>query len=321
MTDDEIWKYFSSGMLEELQPFDRFEAERPLLVHYTATETLELILKNNEIWFSNPLYMNDPEELRAGFEFGLRAIEDCPEINVALGSDARIAGFHSMLKFYVKTFEEDGLLDTYVLSLCEQSLSDEDGLLSMWRGYGNWGKGAAIGFDTSRLSITSEAPIAIAPVKYLAKDQRLEWCGNGARKIAQLLREQNVPDDKIFHAARAVFERIRTFALFSKHRGYSEEKEWRAVYLKDRDNGFRLEPFLGYHIGPHGIEPKLKLKFQHIEGVTSEDFSLNKLLAFIMLGPNSDRPLALLSAHRMLEKIGLSQFKTFVRASTIPFRS
>ena len=33
--------------------------ERPLLAHYTSLEVLEKIITSNELWFSNPLFMND----------------------------------------------------------------------------------------------------------------------------------------------------------------------------------------------------------------------------------------------------------------------
>src|SRR5437660_295062 len=44
---------------------------RPLLLaHYTSVQVIEQILKNNEIWLSNPLYMNDLEEMRLGVFLG-----------------------------------------------------------------------------------------------------------------------------------------------------------------------------------------------------------------------------------------------------------
>lgn len=40
-------------------------AERPLrLAHYTSLEVLEKIIQTEEIWFSNPLFMNDYEEVQ-----------------------------------------------------------------------------------------------------------------------------------------------------------------------------------------------------------------------------------------------------------------
>ncbi len=51
--------------------YSRFQTktspDQPLLLaHYTSVETVERILRDEELWFSNPLYMNDLEEMRAG---------------------------------------------------------------------------------------------------------------------------------------------------------------------------------------------------------------------------------------------------------------
>ena len=48
--------------------------ELPLLAHYTSIRTLERIAQTGEIWFSNPLYMNDVDELRYGMNLGLHAV-------------------------------------------------------------------------------------------------------------------------------------------------------------------------------------------------------------------------------------------------------
>jgi hypothetical protein len=41
-----------------------------LLAHYTSVEVAEKILRDEEVWLSNPLYMNDLEEMRAGIGLG-----------------------------------------------------------------------------------------------------------------------------------------------------------------------------------------------------------------------------------------------------------
>jgi hypothetical protein len=58
MADEEIFKLFDP-LWADLQEFDSFPTKRPLVAHYTSISVLEAILRNNEIWFSNPLLMND----------------------------------------------------------------------------------------------------------------------------------------------------------------------------------------------------------------------------------------------------------------------
>jgi hypothetical protein len=53
---------------------------------------------------------------------------------------------------YHSEFSAKQALDTYVLCLSEHDPTNEDGLLSMWRGYGGNGHGAAMVFDSSKLN-------------------------------------------------------------------------------------------------------------------------------------------------------------------------
>ena len=53
---------------------------------------------------------------------------------------------------------------------------DTDGLLSMWRGYGEDGTGAAVVFDSSKLIVTEgRTPFVLAKVEYGTTDKRLNW--------------------------------------------------------------------------------------------------------------------------------------------------
>jgi hypothetical protein len=119
----------------------------PLLAHYTSIATLERIAQTGEIWFSNPLYMNDVDELRYGMNLGLHAVrshaglrEACPPAHY----NALLDAFDELFT----TFDSDSAFDVYVFSCSEHDDEiGDDGLLSMWRGYGGDGNGVAIVFD------------------------------------------------------------------------------------------------------------------------------------------------------------------------------
>jgi hypothetical protein len=66
-------------------------------------------------------------------------------------------------------------------------------------------------------------------------EERLDWVKAKVHLFAEILRQVNVPNEKLWVAAHAFFERIKMFAVFSKHRGFGEENEWRVVYMRDRD--------------------------------------------------------------------------------------
>jgi hypothetical protein len=67
MSDAEkLYGQFQGVLWADVADKKDFPAVRPLLAHYTTMSTLEAILKNGELWLSNPLLMNDIEELRFG---------------------------------------------------------------------------------------------------------------------------------------------------------------------------------------------------------------------------------------------------------------
>jgi hypothetical protein len=65
LNDADVMQLFLP-LYADLRPEDGFQNKKPLLAHYTTIQVLEKILGNNEVWFSNPLFMNDMEEVRFG---------------------------------------------------------------------------------------------------------------------------------------------------------------------------------------------------------------------------------------------------------------
>jgi hypothetical protein len=105
------------------------------------------------------------------------------------------------------------------------------------------------------------------------------------------------------------------------HRGFSEEKEWRVVYMRSRDAGKIFDRMFSYAVGPRGVEPKLKFKLEAIAGLTETDLSLSKITDRIILGSSLSSPLALATVGKMLDSLGLTELKPRLIASTIPFRA
>jgi hypothetical protein len=93
-------------------------------------------------------------------------------------------------------------------------------------------------------------------------------------------------------AVLGVAERLKLFAVFSKHRGFREENEWRVVYMRERDTNKALESMFSYWVGPRGVEQKLKLKVAAIPGFPETEITLDKIVERIILGPSFSTPLA-----------------------------
>jgi hypothetical protein len=232
----------------------------------------------------------------------------------------RTETFKQNFEAYYNDFANRHVLNTYVFCLSEHDANDNDGVLSMWRGYGANGNGVAIVFDTAQLQNIQASPLIVAEVEYAATTARLAWLKNLIAKFAQILSPANIPDDKLHIPALWLFERIVLFALFTKHHGFKEEGEWRVVYRPERDAARALTSMFHYSIGGRGVEPKLKFKVAPISGVTPADLSLTKFINRIILGPTIASPVAREGVLRMLEVLNFSGLKPKVVASTIPFR-
>ena len=320
MNNDAILKLFNP-LYADLDPSGSFPAKRPLLAHYTSLAVLEKILETEEVWFSNPLLMNDIEEVRFGIGRGSNLVHDNADLRSACETPARVDLFNRAYEDCFQRFENEHAFDTYVFCLSEHDPKDFDGALSMWRGYGCNGNGAAIVFDTKQLEYREGSPLIFAKVKYGSVQQRTDGLNNLLDSFSLILTANKIPDDKLNIAAHALFERIKLFALFSKHNGFVEEKEWRFVYAPDRDAEKRLAPMFHYAIGPRGAEPKLRLKIAPIDGITASDLSLEKITERILLGPSISSPVAKKAILRMLDLHKKSSLGECVHASTIPFRA
>lgn len=320
--DDNAATRFNDSLWSDLQDSEEFFDKRPLLAHYTSLEVLESILRNDEVWFSNPLFMNDHEELRWGIVNGFQWLSQDGLLAQAFGTSARHKHFVDSLASEITLFEKNHLFDTYILCFSQHEAGDDDGVLSMWRGYAADGTGAALIVDAAKFGVVPDNPLIISKVTY-GKEERLAWLRWLGERIKDFLLANVVADDAIRPMASMIFERLKVAALFSKHSGFREEKEWRIVYMPDRD---RREPkafrhMFGYLNGPRGLEPKLKFKIVPLPGVLADDLSLEKLLARILIGPSRAYPLTRETIERMLDLTNKSALKSRLMVSTIPLRA
>jgi hypothetical protein len=262
--------------------------------------------------------MNDVDELRYGMNLGLHAVrshaglrEACPPAHY----NALLDAFDELFT----TFDSDSAFDVYVFSCSEHDDEiGDDGLLSMWRGYGGDGNGVAIVFDMGPL-LAARSPLLVRQVQYLSYEASEAWMEEKLQQFANMLQRNGGPVDGMKQAAAALFERIKLFALFTKHRGFHEEREWRIVYLRENDREGLFQQQLHYAIGPRGIEPRLRFTTE-VLGSGEDAPRLEQMVRRIILGPVLATPLALRSVARMLELFQPSWAESVTRSST-PYRS
>jgi hypothetical protein len=298
----------------------RIREDPPQLAHYTSVQVLEKIVQEEQVWLSNPLYMNDLEEMRFGLNVGAQRFLSSPAITQASGGGQRAQRLSDSFSHYYKMLDTEGALDTYVFCLCEHERNNDDGILSMWRGYGGHGNGAALVFDTAAIPIPPAAPMYITPVRYGSRDERVQWVDDLLNEWGEIVKHSDIPEGQLYIAAHQFFSVLKLFALTTKHHGFREEQEWRVIYLPENDPGNHLDSALSYAITDRGVEPKLKYRIAPIPAFSPSPISLRQLLVRIILGPAVSSHLSVLATRRMLERIGKQEFCDRVAASTIPLR-
>jgi hypothetical protein len=161
--------------------------------------------------------------------------------------------------------------------------------------------------------------LLVHQVQYLSYEASEAWIADKLDRFAQALRQAQGPVEGMKEAAAALFERIKLFALFTKHRGFHEEREWRIVYLREQDRHEVLTQQLHYAIGGRGIEPRLRFCTAALGGRGGWP-QLQDMVQRIILGPVLATPLALRSVVRMLEIYQPAWTDRVTRSST-PYRS
>src|SRR5690606_37864113 len=144
------------------------------------------------IWFSNPLYMNDVDELRYGMNLGLHAVRSHGGLREACPPDHYNALLDAFDLLFT-TFDNDTAFDVYVFSCSEHDADiGDDGLLSMWRGYGGDGNGVAIVFDMTEL-LAARTPLLVRKVQYRSYEESEAWMDAKLHQFAHELRRVDGP--------------------------------------------------------------------------------------------------------------------------------
>lgn len=304
----------------DYDPNEPHEIRKSQLVHYTSANVLQSFLKDGEIWLSNPLLMNDYQELRFGLLNAVKILKENHAIRTAFETAERHERFVSCLEKQLTLFDEKHVFDVYVFCMSEHDPANEDGLLSMWRGYGSNASGVAIVFDASKLPPPENGPLILAKIVYTNDEKRLQWITDTAVKFAEIVAQTGFLDEEIADCTHYLFYRMKMFALFSKHIGFQEEREIRLAYLPELDVEKRFKDYLGFFVGPNGPEPKLKLPIESFLRERGPAYTLSNIVERIILGPTSSSALSVKTVQRICQQSQRADLAVKIWASTIPFR-
>ncbi|EKZ1926240.1 TPA: DUF2971 domain-containing protein [Stenotrophomonas maltophilia] len=305
----------------DIDPSKHFPAVTPKLAHYTSLFVAEAIIKGDEFWMSHPFVMNDHEELRWGLINGTDRFFDSKAISHAVSSEDQ---YRVVIEALQEARDRDGTThsyDTYIACFSEHQPGDQDGLLSMWRAYGADGGGVAIVFDSSKLVEDASSPLIIAPVEYRSTEERFAWMDWAIATTAEAIRALGPQADasQLRLAAWTYYARVRRAALFSKHKTFSEEKEWRVVYDPTADTtGGLYQALMSYAITPKGIQPKLKLGLGSKS--VGKQLHLEEIVEAILLGPTGGSSIAQHAMRRLCVAAGKPGLSSKVYSSRTPYR-
>jgi hypothetical protein len=316
--ESSLWDQLSPLLWDDVDEESTFPAKRPLLAHYTSMAALKAIVESGEVWFSNPLYMNDWEELVFGMTEGRNIFRENEEIRAACKTPAAHEKLVGYLDALLGDFDRNHVLDTYVFCLSEHPPDLVDGLLSMWRGYGDSGNGVAIVFNSAVIEENKDSPFVVAKVRYASVEQRRAWLKEKATLVGNTIRGMDLDDDALLEVADLWIERTKQFALFCKHDGFADEREWRVVYLSERDRRGNFRSMIGVALTANGLEPKLRLAVH--QGPLLGSLSLDGVVERIILGPTVSEVMAERTTKRMLQLAGREALVERVAVSTIPLR-
>jgi hypothetical protein len=89
-------------------------------------------------------------------------------------------------------------------------------------------------FQDGLITFREDSPLLIAKVIYASEEERIEWLRAKFVEAVAVLKTHPIPDDKLHIVACQIFTLMLIYSLISKHHGFSEENEWRIIYLPER---------------------------------------------------------------------------------------
>ncbi|MGE0501785.1 MAG: DUF2971 domain-containing protein [Rhizobiaceae bacterium] len=285
--------------------------------HYTSADTLKKIADARGFYLRNTRLMNDHSEVWHGFGTVLDAMKQTTGGVQYLSAWGKIdPSVEERLPSLVESAAQLVIPNCYILSVCEHiEPDDNNGLLSMWRAYGDGEVRVAVLARPALVAPMATQGVFLTPVIYgdVAKvGTELE------AKASALLSHRSVfagfEPDWLLHLALGVTTNL---AVAVKHPGFAEEREWRFVYMPNFPSAEMLSR---REAVVWGGTPQIVYRMP-IGLPCDPDFDPARLfLERIVLGPCHEQNTVRAGLVAMLERFGFQNAEDLVTASSIPFR-
>jgi hypothetical protein len=259
------------------------------LYHYTTFEGLKGIIDSNKLWLSDYRCMNDASEftyakhvlqpaIRSSFDTYIK------NIKIIAADKSLEEATNTIWNIFEKALSNT--FNSYIGCFClhQNLFLQNNGLLSMWRGYGSEG-GYALTFNKDRFlksfstKKSTKKPMRLhGNVKYLSPEEKLPKIFNRYIKnfkgcIDTVILPYIYENKPSLAITKDHFKAILELTARIKHPGFHEEKEWRfCIYLPKEE----IE---------HYFSPKIRKHGTRLVSYIELPFDLKNCLEQIIIGP------------------------------------
>jgi len=289
-------------------------------VHYTTADNALKIIETKRLWMRNTFCMADYREVEHGHDLlvnvsrneawkqqFISALDECSH-NVAVEA--------------INRFDQNWVhlrTNTYIACLSEhEQLEDVHGRLSMWRAFGATTPRVTMVIGLPRvLEASVVLRLVFSPVAYFTEQQVNEELATVVKNIRADTEFLRTVERGILFGT--VYSMLLAAATCLKHEGFSEEKEWRAIYSPE---AMAASPLMEQSIQVIGGVPQnvqmIPLDARKSDDIAALDFArIDRLI----IGP-SQFPLPMYHAFvEALTKAGVGGAAERVVISTIPIRT
>jgi hypothetical protein len=187
----------------------------------------------------------------------------------------------------------------------------------MWRAYGGSGGGVGLVLKSKPfLSESAALKVYSSPVAYLDENGIAKELGRIAEAFEVDADELRTLDHEML--ATCVFMMLRFSVVCTKHPGFAEEREWRAIYNPCFETSERVSTCVESIAGTPQLVTKVPLKDYPDEGLVG--LQIPDLLDRVIIGPTRFPAVSYEAFVRLLEQAGVPDASTKVVVSHIPLR-
>ena len=208
--------------------------------HYTTADAAMKILESKQVWMRKISCMNDYMEVKQGLDCLTRAYGGVVGKQFRNMLNGMFPGITAELEKLFDDWTPRFYHTTYIACLSEHTDDgDTHGRLSMWRAYGETTGVALVLSNSPFLAYTGPPGIYSSPVLYLddaSFEDELQKVIGAIRSNYDFLRDQGRDTVR-----GAIFNAFKFAVLCTKHPGFSEEREWRAIYMPSMEQSPSVE--------------------------------------------------------------------------------